>query len=316
MLFRSFIERNTADGIQEAVEYDEPPAPPDDLLSYVTQLDNCPPDLAIRSSSGEVFRAHKVVLSLASPVLSAQIEAESPAGLDPALDLPESSFQVTLILRACYGLPIVNVDGNDAGMLLRIYDYARLTQKYKLIHATTQARLSFKCLFSTCPLRGYFLAASLGWKEEAKAAARIAVSDVTVDVENAYLPEMENLPAVLYRNLLEYNQAIQSARDVVTQKYSTRTLDMKHYPNRNPGHYENNYDATIIVPTTYRPNSETIHVAIASREFPLGMRRTNNMGNLISENRAMHTDLEDAVSQVEVCRTSVFQLYKDSHTCS
>ncbi|KAM5530301.1 hypothetical protein V8D89_016025 [Ganoderma adspersum] len=128
-------------------------------------------DLILRTSDGFDFYAYRNVLDLASPTfLSALIatEIEDRPGRSPVplYHVQESAVVLDILLRICY--PVPHILPSDADTFLVIL---RAAQKYDLSKAKQILRGGWLQLVGASPMRFYFAAVELGWRDEAKACA-------------------------------------------------------------------------------------------------------------------------------------------------
>ncbi|GJE93027.1 BTB domain-containing protein [Phanerochaete sordida] len=174
-------------------------------------------DIILRSSDGTDFHVYKVVLILASPwfrtMFSLQQPAESTASTErPVIDVPEDAETLDALLRFCYPIPEPAVDSN---LLEKVLEGAI---KYELVKAISSCRALVSTFIPAYPLAMYTMCWRLDLEEEAAAAAKEWKTRVDGRMRNddnngifyetriglSSIPEMEDLPAEVYQNLLRY----------------------------------------------------------------------------------------------------------------
>lgn len=118
-----------------------------------------PPDVLLRSSDGMELPAHKIIVSLCSPVLREMINstlAPQPPALLSLLDIQESSYILYALLRACYGLcgaPIFD-DNRTLVFPLWVVKLLLSLQKYKMSTVIHRARKDLQGFLKRNPMRG------------------------------------------------------------------------------------------------------------------------------------------------------------------
>ncbi|TCD62591.1 hypothetical protein EIP91_006665, partial [Steccherinum ochraceum] len=210
------------------------------------------------------------------------------------LDLPESGSTLHVLLRSIYGFPLFEML-HPARALFHIIDVVHAARKYGMTRTIEQARAFFRSVLPDHPLSAYYLSIALGWTEEAKRAAKLVVSDDTLDVQASYVLDMEDVGAKACFNLLKYDAAVKAAVSVVAKKYANRTLGITYYSGNN-GRYAS--PPANHVSWEYRDTQKML-AAIVKRELAkeqLGPFSTN----LLHESRLMEAELQTAVDQVEI----------------
>ncbi|KAI0629421.1 hypothetical protein C8Q77DRAFT_1220168 [Trametes polyzona] len=209
---------------------------------FSTALPDC--DVICRPSergagSPAPFLAHKVILSMHSPVLQARIaglNAAQPRGSHPyqppptaravtVLDFEEDHEVVSGLLRACYL-------GEDGGLPQDLEYLAQLlaaSRKYEMARAEPCVRAAWDKAADASPLEAYFFAITYNLKDCAKAAARSSLKHPT-SVATAYVSVMDRAPALAYHRLLLYHDA---CRRAVQARIDEACRDVQHwYPER------------------------------------------------------------------------------------
>jgi hypothetical protein len=158
-------------------------------------------DIILQSSDGIIFRAHKLILSLASTNLvdKANITQESI----PVITIPENGRILAKLLELCYPVGDSNLEDSDTALAVLL-----AATKYKMSKVIQLAKRHWMRHVKVAPLRIYFTAVRYGWKKEAKVAAGRAAAQ---PIENVYVPEMEFASAIAYHRLLKYRHNCRSA---------------------------------------------------------------------------------------------------------
>jgi hypothetical protein len=259
-------------------------------------------DIILQSSDGIDFRVHKVIISLASTGLVDKTSISTQDAL-PVIAVPENGRTLAKLLELCYP-----VSDSDLGDLNTAHTVLLAAIKYKMTKVIQLAKKKWMGQVKTAPLRVYFTAVQYGWKEEALEAARCVANQ---PIENAYVPEMEVMSAVVYHRLLKYHHNYQSAIAAITCGYEknpneTWTADLSNWWN---GGYKNGGNESAVPMLIARP--------IVQRE--LRASRTNNrhydpygyghgynnspvttpdVRTLIDESHALETKLQEALAKV------------------
>ncbi|KAM5533826.1 hypothetical protein V8D89_012489 [Ganoderma adspersum] len=169
-------------------------------------------DIICRSSNGQDFRAHRIILCVASPTLQHKITALCPETSSPASsasasdDLPVIQLDVDgealgAVLESCYVEPSsLTYDDLSPQYVMSIMVAARTLGMQRLLGKLQQTLLGpYMSASRHDPLLGYLLAAKMHFPEIAKQLACSLHHDV---FSYGYLPEMEDTPAHFYHSLL------------------------------------------------------------------------------------------------------------------
>lgn len=167
----------------------------DTRISLCRQLGS-DPDITVHAIDGEVFPAHRLVLSVASRTLRDLIAKE---GSDGAIYLTENSQTLAVVLGACYPGTDMSAVEMSVSLAASILGAAR---KYVLLELEVIAKSKLKDHICTQPLEVFFHAAPLGWKEGARACA---VQLSRLPIIDLYAPLMETIPARYYYALLKFH---------------------------------------------------------------------------------------------------------------
>ncbi|THH32089.1 hypothetical protein EUX98_g2096 [Antrodiella citrinella] len=165
--------------------------------------------------------AHKVILTLFSPILAEKI-ANSATNNDNGsliLSLPEDRYIL-------HDLILLSYDRWSASKFVkdRFTSLISAVRKYDLPRVESRLKADiFMPLLESQPFQAYFIAISCGWKDEALAAARNAAT--SPGIRGMYVSQMEYCSALAYHNLLDfytqYCVASQCILDIYLPKKST-----------------------------------------------------------------------------------------------
>ncbi|GBE89543.1 hypothetical protein SCP_1602050 [Sparassis crispa] len=178
-------------------------------------------DLICRSSDGVEFLTHKVILSIASPILHTlitslpanQVDTDqtlSPNNL-PILSLEENGRTLTALLKLCYPVEESSTKIDDFSIVQSVLEAAK---KYDMARVAPVVRKHWASLADAEPLRAYFTAVQHNFDECARQSAKNVLEG---PIENAYVSEMEDAPAQAYYRLLRYYHACQ---DILTTAFT------------------------------------------------------------------------------------------------
>lgn len=169
-------------------------------------FDDLDAEVIMVSSDKVHFRVFKSILTLASQVFKAMLQATTPceSGSDGSkkyiLDIDEDSNILNTLLQFCYPIGTPPAISPDALPTLRA------ALKYKLDRAIWYLRSQWQTLSAFDPLCAYLLAASAGWTEEASATAKsLLLVNITV-LQGSTVAELETTSAGIYYRLLQYHK--------------------------------------------------------------------------------------------------------------
>ncbi|KAF8986378.1 hypothetical protein BDQ17DRAFT_1315431 [Cyathus striatus] len=181
-------------------------------------------DTTIRSSDGCDFRAHKLVIQLASQKLLTSMEnssqsqsKESVISAIPVYCLPEHSNTIYKVLEICD--PSASAAAVEAGDADIMHNVLHMAIKYDIPKAMSIGKLWCTNLVKENPLRSYFTAICYGWEELARQSARATLFS---SIENAYTPEMEHVSAQSYYNLMKYHHDFQRELSTILKTRSPK----------------------------------------------------------------------------------------------
>ncbi|KDQ61456.1 hypothetical protein JAAARDRAFT_54822 [Jaapia argillacea MUCL 33604] len=131
-------------------------------------------DVVVQSYDGVLFRVHKVILSLASPVFADMfaLGKRSDVQIDtlpvvPAMEDFETAPVVEAILRFCYP-----VNGAKLEAVADLYPVLKAAKKYMIEEALKSLRPSLVEMSTREPLQAFVYAASLRFDVETRATAK------------------------------------------------------------------------------------------------------------------------------------------------
>ncbi|EIW62955.1 uncharacterized protein TRAVEDRAFT_160971 [Trametes versicolor FP-101664 SS1] len=216
--------------------------PPISPTPFSTDLPS--PDVICRSlpqggpGSERSFEAHRLVLSMHSPILKTRLNhtvGEIPSPSDPdsketssndalaTLELDEKSDIVSLLLKACYdgeeGLP-ADLD------LATVAELFRASRKYEMTRIARLVCGAWDRVAALNPLEAYLVAINHGLDEYARAAAKNVLMG---PIANAYTTVMEDAPALAYHRLLLYHDTCWEVRRERFIAFGSRILNMSTY---------------------------------------------------------------------------------------
>jgi hypothetical protein len=172
-------------------------------------------DVILRSSDGEDFCAHTMILSVASAFFADMFMLPQPSSDEkkheekPVVDMMEDARTLECLLRLVYPVADPVLDTLSSATLV-----LAAALKYQMDEAISIVRAMFAAYTKSEPVRTYAMAIKHGWKEEAKAAARVALRYPLI---GPALDELKDIPALSYHNLLQYHSESQSrAGDMLT----------------------------------------------------------------------------------------------------
>ncbi|TCD62582.1 hypothetical protein EIP91_006656 [Steccherinum ochraceum] len=235
-------------------------------------FENNPFDLVICSSEAGRFIAHRLVVSVMSSALGTEIGKLAEG--NPILNLSESSFIIYSLLRSYYGFPLFAEfpasQPDDFCPLIRVVQAAR---KYGMARIESQALALLKEVMQAKPVRAYCVAIALGWRTEATSAARAVIAS-KVNLAEAYVAEMEHVPAVAFYTLLTSSDNVAAKVKQITSRFGANRMLLS-----------NRYPATV-------GPEQTVMVA--------GMGKWFHAENLASETQEMEAALRRVILEVSL----------------
>ena len=157
-------------------------------------------DLILQSSDGLQFRVHKLLLSLTSAhSMLEKVNEDTPTedGL-PLVQLDERGLTLSHLLRFCYPFQEDWTISLPQGALVRV-----AAEKYALPNVAIQARKQMMGDVQKHPIQAYLLFRLYGWEEDTQQALKECFKLTSIGDESSYVPEMEESPAIFYRDLLK-----------------------------------------------------------------------------------------------------------------
>ena len=225
-------------------------------------------DLILKSIDNVEFRIHKLIIFLASANRLCNVPVESDVGTLPVVRLSENSVTLGILVSMCY--PVEDVDFEDLSVF---YEVLKAAMKYEMKKVVQVLRAKLARYIETEPLRMYFTSIALGLKDEAIKASKVFAHS-SDDSANAYVREMEVVPAVAYHRLLKY-------------RYQCRAAVAKTWEGYNPNmsHSGDMSMETIALPVIVRE---------WGRKSPLRMPSV-----LMKESKRLLQNIEDSIAKVD-----------------
>ena len=172
-------------------------------------------DLILKSIDDVEFRVHKVIIFLASANHLCNAPIEPDADKLPVIRLSENSVALGTLVSVCY--PVVEVDFEDLSVL---YEVLKAAMKYEMKKIVKNLQVKLAHYIERDPLRIYFTSIALGLKEEAMKASKVfALSTGDSEFADAYVLEMEVVPAIAYHRLLKYRYQCRAAAAKTWEDY-------------------------------------------------------------------------------------------------
>lgn len=170
-------------------------------------------DFVLKSTDGLEFGVHKLVLELAGGRKLIDNAAEQTSEGLPLCRVGAIGWVLAKVIQLCYplGAPGVFQD------LPAVQEILRFASKYEMTPIVNMAKAQLMQLVQSTPLRVYFVFAENGWMEEAEQAARVLA---THQIEDHYVPEMEDVSARAYYRLLRYYHECRTVINRVTARHS------------------------------------------------------------------------------------------------
>lgn len=170
-------------------------------------------DVVLVSCDNIRFHAHKIILSLASPVFKDMfLIAQPPAdGSIPEIPMDEDGQTIGKILRFCY--PTKDPSFKDISEMYHVL--VTMARKYLMedVALRTRSELHRFCESGTKPLQVFAIAYAMGWKQEAAVAAEKAIQRPLLTLEDDDIPELDILesPRIIFRLLRFHKQRTDDA---------------------------------------------------------------------------------------------------------
>lgn len=160
-------------------------------------------DTTLVSKDGVPFHIHRIVLELASAksLLNGNSTAQFSAGGRIPVDLHSSTLRG--LLQALYPPQL-----QSEVSFLTPFFVVHAAQRYDIQPLLNLAKSKWSLYCSEDAVTAYLAATRLGWEVEATQAARVSLGK---DISDLYVEEMENTPAEVYQQLMEYRFLCTSA---------------------------------------------------------------------------------------------------------
>ena len=232
-------------------------------------------DLILKSSDDVEFRVHKLIIFMASSNHLCNAPAESDADMLPVIRLSENGVTLSMLISMCY--PIQDVDHASKNLSF-VYEVLKAAMKYEMKKIIQTLQFKLAHYIEKDPLRVYFISIALGLKEEAIKASKVFAALPSDDSANAYVREMEVVPALAYHRLLKY-------------RYQCREAAAKKWDNCNPqrSHSGDISMATIALPVIEREWSKVN----SNRHYP-----QVSLSTLMEESKRMLREIQDSIAKV------------------
>ena len=237
-------------------------------------FDTSDTDLILKSSDDVEFRVHKLIIFLASSNHLCNAPVESDADTLPVIRLSENSVTLSTLVSMCY--PIQDVD--DEGLSV-VYEVLKAAMKYEMKKIIQTLQIKLLHCIKRDPLRIYFISIALGLKEEAIKASKVFAFS-SDDSANAYVREMEVVPAIAYHRLLKY-------------RYQCRAAAANKWDDCNPqkSHFGDISMATIALPVIEREWSRVT----GNRD---GFIARSSPSTLMEESNRILCEIKDSIAKV------------------
>lgn len=194
-----------------------------------TPLPTCsdqPADIVIKSLDGVDFPAHNFIVCFASSVLANGTILPPSSKALPVHQVDEHSAVLDLAIQLSY--PIEDPIITDPEVAIHLLRFAT---KYRANRAKDFVRRILPSLDNLHPLRMFFIAAQQGWEAEARSAV-LRLIHSSVDI---YVPEMEQVPASVYRAFLKHHyECFRRVADIAYRDSGTTSFLPKKSPPARP----------------------------------------------------------------------------------
>lgn len=184
-------------------------------------------DVVIRSADGIIFRLHKTILKLTSPIFKDTFSIPCPSAADdgeeriddlPVVPITESSVTFQALLRFVYP-GVRQFDSLPTEYLTPLIKAAR---KYEMLDVAEHLEGILTASIRSTPLHAFAIACHLDLPEIARAAARQCVHGKLWPPSPSVPKELQLLPAsTLYRLLYYYEQCCYTAVTIATDTAGT-----------------------------------------------------------------------------------------------
>ena len=234
-------------------------------------------DLILKSSDDVEFRVHKLIIFLASSnhLCNAPVERFEPdANTLPVIHLSENSVTLGTLISMCY--PIQDVDFENLSVV-NVFKAAMKFEMKKIIR-TLQVMLAY--YIEKDPLRAYFTSIALGLKKEAIKASKVFARSSDLSA-NAYVSEMEVVPAIAYHRLLKY-------------RYQCREEAAKKWDDCHP---QRSQSGNIFMETIALPLIEREWETTSRNLNPYSSSKLRKTSDLMEESTRIFREIEDSIAK-------------------
>ena len=184
-------------------------------------------DITLRSSNDTLFKVHRIILVMASPVFADMFSLPQPLTQSatreqPVVDLTENGKTLRALLDTCYPVAIANLSDLDI-----VHSTLQAAIKYDMPKSISLAKHALRRFVLKEPLRVYAIACKLNLEQLAKAAA--AQELAVCSRKQGYVKELNEISAGCYHRLLQYCKKRDDWEALVfcTSKHGTGSVDQE-----------------------------------------------------------------------------------------
>ncbi|KAK7045093.1 hypothetical protein R3P38DRAFT_2882559 [Favolaschia claudopus] len=176
-------------------------------------------DTILRSSDGVDFYVLRDILSLVSPIFETMFQLPQPNGGSeiPVVVLQERAAQLEMALRFFYPGALRSSPATIRE-LKQVIDL--LISKYDMQSLVPSMRQQLERFQISQPLSVYAIAWTYRWKDVAVAAAKETLKHPLRAPNTEAPPELEDLPAAAYHNLIHYHSCCGQAAQTTINSYT------------------------------------------------------------------------------------------------
>ena len=239
-------------------------------------FDTSDADLILKSFDDVEFRVHKVIIFLASANHLCNSPIEYDTDKLPAIRLSENGDTLGTLVSMCY--PVAEVDFED---LSAFYEVLKAAKKYEMKKIIQILQVKITHYIERDPLRIFFISIALGLKEEAIKASKIFALS-SDNSANAYVREMEVVPAIAYHRLLKYRYQCRAETTKSWKDYNPRRSDPGDIPM-----------GTIAFQVIEREYDISVERYLADQKYYIGSPL-----KMIQESKRILRQIEDSIAKV------------------
>ncbi|KAH7921219.1 hypothetical protein BV22DRAFT_1132446 [Leucogyrophana mollusca] len=200
--------------------------PPSDTTALRSPFDDKDADVIVQASDDVKFGVHKLILSIASPLLKRLFSpsTSSPLPADvivlkreddrDVIHVEEDNQTTEAVLRFCYPFANPVLDSLD-----RVQGVLEMMKKFgmKDVMDRVKASLVQPAFLDEEPLRVFSIAYRYGLEDETKLAARHTLRQ---PIFGPYVKDLDHIPASVYHRLLQYHRKCSVATCALTADFS------------------------------------------------------------------------------------------------